>query len=70
LSLFLIFSWNAFGGSRSTNLLQKAITFFFSFPGSLEIFKGTHVVIALFINAIFWSMIFLIILYITNKLRN
>ena len=70
LSVFLIFSWNAFGGSRSTNFLQKAITFFFSFPGSLDIFKQTHVIIALLINAIFWSAIFFAILFITNKLRN
>ena len=66
--VFVLFSWNSFGGSKSTNYLQKAITFMFTFPGSLLVFKSYNGILLLLINAIFWSFIFYLTMLIFYKI--
>ena len=43
-TLFLIFGWNAFGGSNSMNIFQKAISFFsvFHLSGYLRAMKAYY----------------------------
>ena len=65
----VLFSWNSFGGSNSTNLIQKAITFFFSFPGDLNILKTESVFLFLLINTFFWSIIFYLCILFFDKLK-
>lgn len=68
LTVFILISWNSFGGSNSTNLFQKAITFFFTFPGSIELFKEFNAFILIMLNTIFWSFIFYILLFLWQKM--
>jgi len=67
LNIFLalvLFSWNSFGGSNSTNLIQKAFIFFFSFPGNLI---SESVLLYLLINTFFWTTLFCLCLLLFNK---
>lgn len=56
LLAFVIFGWNAFGGSNSTNFVQKAITFFFTFPAYLKLFEKGGLFTTLFVNAFFFGV--------------
>ncbi len=69
LTIFILISWNSFGGSNSTNLFQKAITFFFTFPGSIELFKECNAFILMMLNTVFWCLIFYVILLLWLKIR-
>jgi len=72
LMSLLIFSWNAFGGSKSTNFIQKAITFFFAFPSYLNILGIKNICLFPLINTLFWTAIFylcLLLFYKLNKKR-
>lgn len=66
---FLIFSWNAFGGSNNINLLQKIAVFFFTFPGNLTMFSEEYFFIYPIINVSFWGFIFYVILILLSKYR-
>lgn len=66
---FLIFSWNAFGGSNNTNLFQKTITFFFTFPSSLVLLKTIDVLLFPFIDAVFWTIIFYLCLLLFYQFK-
>mgnify|MGYP006083371679 CR=1 FL=1 len=67
-SSMLLYSWTAFGGRNNINFAQKAILFFFDFPSLNLGLKSIW--LSLFINAIFWSIIFIIIVYLYNNIKN
>ena len=69
LMSFLIFSWNAFGGSHSTNFIQKVITFFFTFSSYLSILGITNICLFPLINTLFWTVIFYLCLLLFYKLK-
>lgn len=68
ISTMLLYSWTAFGGGNSMNIIQKIIFFFFKFP-SLHIgLKSMW--LSFLLNGIFWSTIFIIIMYLYNTIKN
>jgi len=69
LMSFLIFSWNAFGGSQSTNFIEKLVTFFFSFPSHLNILGIKTICMFPLINTLFWTGIFYLCLLLFYKLK-
>ena len=69
LMTFILFGWNAFGGHQTTNLLQKIITFFYSFPGRMKIFSDFDIIFVLMINTAFWSLISYLLLLTWYKLK-
>ena len=42
-SILIVFAWKSFGGSESMTFLQKAITFFFTFPSNLILNNGGNI---------------------------
>ena len=61
LNLFgsiIFYSWTAFGGRNSINIIQKMILFFFESPSK---YLGLDsLIIEVSINALFWSIVFLL----------
>jgi|GEM_PF-4848474 len=72
VSILPIFAWNSFGGSNSTNTIQKVITVFFKFPVRYYYHGELNVFLAAFVNALFWSicLTFFILLFKSFKRTN
>ncbi len=68
LSIPLTFAWTAFGGWNSMNVVQKGVFYFLDFPSSY--FQVYNVFFTVLINAVFWSVIFFLIILTINKIRN
>ena len=68
VSTMVLYSWTAFGGRNSMNFFQKAIFFFFNFPSGY--LKIESMVLGILINALFWSVVFLICRLLFKSLIN
>ena len=66
-SAMLLYSWTAFGGGNSINFIQKAIIFFFDFPSKYV--KIDSIILGVLINALFWSIMFLGIIYFYKSVK-
>lgn len=62
----IVFSWTSFGGSESLTYGQKLILGVFGFPSSILDFKGMS---SIFVNALFWSLVFILGRYLFMKRR-
>lgn len=69
-TIFLIFGWNAFGGSSNKNGLQKVIEFIFGFP-SKWLFKNSDSLLLYAIpNTFFWTIVFALLLYSLRRIKS
>jgi hypothetical protein len=68
-TIFLIFSWNSFGGTNDINILQKVITFVFSFPSIWVLRNCENILLYITLNTLFWTGIFAALYISYNKLR-
>ena len=61
------FAWTSFGGSGNLNFFQNILLNLFSFPSYQLGFKGFSTIL---INAVFWSILFLICRLVIKKIEN
>ena len=69
-SILIVFAWKSFGGSESMTFLQKAITFFFTFPSNLILNNGGNIILFLLLNTLCWTLIFGAFLLGYTRLRS
>lgn len=66
-SAMLLYSWTAFGGANSINIIQKGILFFFDFPS--RYLEMNAAILGVLTNALFWSLFFVFVKYLYNRVK-
>lgn len=66
-STMIFYSWTAFGGRNSMNIVQKIIFFFFNSPS--DYFNVDSMILAVVLNAIFWSLVFYIFIKLYEVIK-
>lgn len=69
VTIFIIFGWNAFGGSDHKSSFQNIIEFVFRFPSKWLFKNSDSILLNIVPNTIFWTLVFAIVYYLWRRLR-